>query len=176
MPPAEDKSFTEDDPPNLVLFDTSFVVATLVVGERQHDACLQFAARLLEVRTVVIYSTTLHVEYHNTWRRLIEKGLLPPEPSGQLAFKLGIPEERPHWFRVADNLLRRFLSQFPRREVRLNRRILSTMVSLMGRYNLKSLDAIQVASAWDVGCNELATLDDDFRRVDGLRLWNNRRR
>jgi len=171
VPPAREKSFTRDDPPELILLDSSFVVATLVAGEKYHEACLDFATRLLSARSTIVHSSVLKVEYLNVWRKLIQRGLLPPEPSGQLQLKLGIPEERPHWFRVAEMLLMRFLAQFPRREVRVNQRVLKSMVRLMGTYNLRSLDAVQIASAFDVQCRDIASLDEDFRRVDEIRLW-----
>ena len=72
---------------------------------------------------------------------------------------------------MAERLLTLFLAQFPRREVRVNRRVLRSMVSLMGTYNLRSLDAVQVASALDVQCRDIVSLDDDFRRIDDIRLW-----
>jgi predicted nucleic acid-binding protein len=169
--PASEKSFAQDDPPELILFDSSFVVATLVAGERHHSACLEFATRLQSAGSLIVYSSILKVEYLNTWRKFIERGLLPPEPSGQLQLNLGVPGERPHWFRVAERLLTRFLAQFPRREVRVNRRVLKSMVSLMGTFNLRSLDAIQVASALDVHCRDIVSLDDDFKRVNEIRLW-----
>jgi predicted nucleic acid-binding protein len=45
------------------------------------------------------------------------------------------------------------------------------MVTLMGRYNLQSLDAIHLASAEKLHCRDIVSLDDDFRRVEGIRLW-----
>jgi predicted nucleic acid-binding protein len=55
--------------------------------------------------------------------------------------------------------------------VRVNRRVLKSMVGLMGTYNLRSLDAMQVASALDVHCRDIVSLDDDFKRVSEIRLW-----
>ena len=171
MAPAQQRSFVGDDPPEHVLLDTSFVVAALVSGEVHHDACLDFASRLQAAGSAIVYSSLLRIEYFNTWRKLIGQGLLPPEPSDQLRMSLDIPEARPYWFRVTDRLLSRFLAQFPRREVRLNRRVLRSMVALMGTYNLQAMDAAQVASALDMGCQDIASLDDDFKRVQGIRLW-----
>jgi hypothetical protein len=90
VPPASEKSFTGDDPPESIFFDSSFVVATLVAGERHHERCLEFAAQLQSAGTLIVYSSILRAEYLNTWRKFIERGLLPPEPSGQLQMRLGV--------------------------------------------------------------------------------------
>ena len=174
--PAQERLF-EQSPPKIILLDTSFVVAALVAGENEHDECLSFSEKLLTAGTVVLYSSILRAEYLNAWRTLIHKGYLPSEPSPQIRMEMGsLPGDRRHWLRIADRLLYQFLSNFYRREVRLNRRVMNSIVDLMGKYNLKSYDAIHLASAADVGCRELVSFDDHFRRVDGIGLWNNRRR
>jgi predicted nucleic acid-binding protein len=173
--PAEERLF-EDSPPKVILLDTSFVVAHLVAGEKQHEECLSFSEKLQAAGTVVVYSAILRPEYLNAWRTLIQKGYLPSEPAPQMRMELGaLQGERLHWLRIADRLLRQFLSDFYQKEVRLNRRVLNRMVDIMGRHNLKSYDAIHIASASDVGCRDIASFDSDFRRIDGIRLWNNGR-
>lgn len=176
MSPAYERRFTET-PPRTLFLDTSFVIASLVGGEREerHEECLSFGETLLEAGTTVVYSRILRVEYLNAWRRLILEGFLPPEPGPQVRLRLGVLRaETAHWLRLADILLRRFLSQFPRVEVRLNNTVVDEMLTLMGNYNLKAQDAVHVASAFYVGCSDIASLDPDFRWVDGIRLWNNR--
>ena len=78
--------------------------------------------------------------------------------------------------RLADDLLHRFLAQFRRAEIRLSQRVVSLAIELVGRFDLQSYDAVQVASTLDAGCADMASLDGDFRRVDGIHLWNNRQR
>ena len=41
----------------------------------------------------------------------------------------------------------------------------------MARTQLRAHDAIHVATAEAVGVRDFATLDDDFKRVASLRVW-----
>jgi predicted nucleic acid-binding protein len=176
MSPAEEHLFSET-PPGYLLLDTNFVVATLVAGDPRHEECLSFAGRLQDAGTVIAYSTLLRLEHLNAWRNLLKDGLLPPEPGPQLRLELNVAEDdRSHWLRVADILLGQFLAQFPRTEIRLNQRVVSLAIELVGRFNLQSYDAVHVASAFHAGCTDIASLDKDFRRVEGIDLWNNRLR
>jgi len=176
MSPAEERLLSEG-PPRRLFLDTSFVVATLVAREPRHEECLSFAETLQDAGTVIVYSTLLRLEHLNAWRKLLKDSLLPPEPGPQLRLELNVPkDDRIHWLRVADILLDQFLAQFPRTEIRLGRRVVSMAIELVGRFDLQSYDAVHLASAFHAGCTDIASLDKDFRRVDGIRLWNNRLR
>jgi predicted nucleic acid-binding protein len=53
-------------------------------------------------------------------------------------------------------------------EIDLNQRILDTALDLMATYQLKSNDAIHVATALAVGATEIATADADFLAIQGI--------
>ena len=174
MSPAEEHLFSET-PPGHLLLDTDSVVATLVTGDPRHEDCLSFADSLQDAGTIIAYSTLLRLEHLNAWRNLLKKGLLPPEPGPQLRLELNVAEDdRIHWLRVADILLGKFLAQFRITEIRLNQRVVSLAIELVGRFDLQSYDAVHVASALHAGCTAIASLDKHFRRVEGIHLWNNR--
>jgi predicted nucleic acid-binding protein len=68
--------------------------------------------------------------------------------------------------------LEQLLDQFPWSEVSLTPQVRSTAIRLVSLHNLRSYDAVHVASAFAAGCIDFASFDETFRRVDGLVLWN----
>jgi predicted nucleic acid-binding protein len=65
-----------------------------------------------------------------------------------------------------------FLGQFGEWfEIDCEHRIWRRSLELMAVHQLRSIDAIHVATAQEVGVLDFATSDDHFRRVAGLNLW-----
>jgi predicted nucleic acid-binding protein len=44
--------------------------------------------------------------------------------------------------------------------------------SLVATFNLKAHDALVVAIAREIGVPHIVSFDRDFRRVDGIELWD----
>jgi predicted nucleic acid-binding protein len=65
-----------------------------------------------------------------------------------------------------------FFTQFAETwEVPYRQRSWTQSVGIMALRQLRSLDAIHVAIAQDIGVTDFATTDDHFRRIGGLRVW-----
>ena len=70
--------------------------------------------------------------------------------------------------------LENLLAQFEWHEVALAEAVRRDDARLMAEHNLRSYDAVHLASATAVGVPDFASLDRGYRRVDGLQLWNDR--
>ncbi len=162
--PAERHRFSEGEPPELLFFDTSFVLSVVLTHEAHNEACHAFLGRLRIAGAAVVVSPVLLLEYFNGWRRAMAQGLIGSSQGVDA-------NERGRLFSIASDLLREALANFRVREVRLTDALQERMLQLMTEYNLQSLDAVNIASALEIGCADVVSLDDDFRRVDGIRLW-----
>lgn len=72
---------------------------------------------------------------------------------------------------LLDRLLTPF-SPFEWEEVPLTPGVRARAMQYIPAYSLGAHDAVLVASAMEAGVLDLASLDEGFRRVDGLYLWN----
>ena len=88
-------------------------------------------------------------------------------------FVINLLHENEEFHEHGDQYLRTFLDLFDRYEVRIGTRLLDRALQLMARYNLKSHDACVAAIAFHTDVADVVSLDKDFLRVDGLRVWNN---
>ena len=75
-------------------------------------------------------------------------------------------------FRKADDALNDLLTSFLRRRLAINRPLMRVASSLVATFNLKAHDALVVAVAYALGVPHIASFDRDFRRVDGIELWD----
>jgi len=173
MAPAREHMFNEEPLPPAVVLDSDFVINVLHENEEFHAECFQFAGRLLDANTVIVYSNLLRIEFWNGWRSAVDHRGLPAEI---VAEPLLLPDpvaERQRLYRVGDRYFRDFLTLFDRYEVRIGARLLDRALYLIGRFNLRSLDACVAACALRSDVPHIASLDGSFRRVDGIELWNN---
>jgi len=173
MVPALEHRFTEEPLPLAVVLDSDFVINVLHENEEFHAECFQFAGRLLDADTVIVYSNLLRIEFWNGWRSAVDHRGLPPEIAAEPPLLPDPVAERQRLYRVGDRYLRDFLRLFKRREVKVGARLLDTALALIGHYNLKSLDACVAACALHSGVPHIASLDQGFLKVDGIELWNN---
>ena len=73
------------------------------------------------------------------------------------------------WFLTAFEQL---FGQFEWSEAVLTSGVRAQALQYVADYNLETHDAVHLASAFRHGVIDLASLDEAFRRVDGLNLWN----
>lgn len=81
---------------------------------------------------------------------------------------------RQTYLRHMVGFLDQLLSQFAWAEVPLTRAVRQQAVEFMGQYALRGNDALHLAAMTHADILDLASLDEKFRRVDGLWLWNDR--
>ena len=75
-------------------------------------------------------------------------------------------------FSEADTDLENFLAAFNRKRVNITRALMRAVSAVAAKYGLNSHDALVVALLQDLGLSHLAAIDDDFRSIDGLELWD----
>lgn len=69
-------------------------------------------------------------------------------------------------------MLNELLASFRLRRVAISRRLMRAAASLVATFNLKAHDALVVAIAREIGVPHIVSFDRDFRRVDGIELWD----
>lgn len=161
--------FDEEPPPRAVVLDSDFVINVLHENEDFHSECLAFAGKLASHGTRVVCTPLLRLEFWQGWRRAIRlRGL----PSG-LSTLVGGDSEAERLFRVGDAYLKQFLDLFGKFEAPLDGDLLDEALKLAARLNLRSHDPCIAALSAYTQVGDVVSLDKDFLRVDGLRLWNN---
>lgn len=164
--------FDEEPLPEAVVLDSDFVISVLHENEEFHEECRRFG-RLFDANVPIVYSNLLRVDFWQGWRRAVNARGLPADLASRPMLMDDPVAQRERWYKHGDEYLKTLLSLFDRYEVRIGTRLLDRALSLMARYNLKSHDACLAAIAFHTDVVDLVSLDKDFLRVDGLRLWNN---
>ena len=136
-------------------------------GAGRHERAMSFAGRLRDSNCIVVYSSLIFIEAPQCWRRMYARGSLVSDHIE------GDPiSDRINAFRKADGALNDLLTSFLRRRVGINRPLMRVASRLVATFNLKAHDALVVAVAHALGVPHIASFDRDFRRVDGIELWD----
>jgi predicted nucleic acid-binding protein len=171
--PALERLFS-DPPPTDLYLDTDLVIAYLIDTEPHHIRCRDFLRRLGEQgRTALYVSSLCWVELANVVTKERFRNQL--SPANQRRFQLARWREVSIRRTYIDSILRAFetaLAQFTWHEVALESGVRTLVAEYVASYNLGAHDATHLASARYAGVSDLASLDEAFRRVDNLVLWN----
>ncbi len=73
---------------------------------------------------------------------------------------------------MADKLLADFLSAFACQEIAITKPLMLAASRLVANYDLSAHDALVVAVARELSVPHIASFDRDFRRLDGMELWD----
>lgn len=156
------KSFEASDwvPPEAILLDTTVVVEALLPAEKNHAACVAFFQSAVEAECTLVFN------------RLLETELC------DVLFNLAGQEQHGNKWRKAryDGRVRRRASRLLKDGLRAWRELLDTVPwsrielseasslapDLMGKYGLRSYDAIHAASLFIAEVADVATLDHGF--------------
>ena len=167
--PAIERSFSESLPAHLYL-DTDILIAYLVGTQPHHHRCRTFLERLVQHGLTRIYVSSLSwMEFTHALMRERFRRNLPDHQRRRLQL------DRWHEPLVRRTYLQAFLiafedllAQFAWEEISLTPEVRMTAIDYIGQYNLGPQDAVHLASATLAGIFDLASLDQGFRRVDGL--------
>ena len=159
--------------PDSIYIDANFLITVLVSGAEYHDECLRFAERLVNETVPLFYSELTLIEFYNGWAKLPHRDWFPQE----LREGLGLHDwsnqlVRLRWMDYGKQCLLGFLGQFDKFEIRLLKPIKAKMLETMADFNLRSNDALHICTMRHLGLVDLTSLDEDFRCVIGIHLWN----
>jgi predicted nucleic acid-binding protein len=175
VPAAIEHAFA-DTPPQRLYLDTDFVIAALIDTEPHHARCSGFLKHVADLRLTRLYVSSLWwLEFIDTVTRQQWRDRLPPGVQQQ--FQLHHWQQslvRQHYVQWMVGRLEEILAPFEWAEVSINRSIRTLAVQYMGEYALRGQDATHLAAMAYAGVYDLASLDEKFRKVDGLHLWNDR--
>ena len=171
--PLREHAFSEPVPIRLYV-DTDIWINLLVSTQPHHARCRAFIERLASEGLTVLYLSSL------LWLELAHV-------CSRDAFRRGLSSEVRHQFRLQDwqraDVRRAFLGDVLGRlddalglfqvvEVPVTPGVRRLAVFYMATYGMGSQDAIHVAGAAQDGVSDFASLDEVYRRVDDLDLWN----
>ena len=116
---------------------------------------------------LLIVSSLLYIEAPQCWRRLYKRRVISPNEVGG-----NVAADRVAAFRKADAALDTFLSGFECREATITKGLMQAASDMVARFDLNAHDALVAALARDLAISHIASLDRDFRRIDGIELWD----
>lgn len=166
------------DLPSDVYLDSSLVVAAVVRGSDHSQASVDFCARLVDRGSRVYFSQVLRLELSEAIRKLAadprRAARLPPDlrrehQLDQWGTNLFV---RQRWMDFGvpqfDALIDRFAEAF---ELPFRPKTWRSSFGVIVDHQLRSLDAIHVATVRKNRIRHLATTDRDFTRVTDLTVW-----
>jgi len=172
--PALERSFSEPLPARLYI-DTDILLSATVRSEPHHARCADLLRLARQGGTVLYISTLSWLEYaHTVSRERFRQNL--PEPIRR-RFRLGRWQEAPvraTYLAALIGEFERLLGYYEYEVMPISAQVRDLALTHMARHALGSQDAVHLASAALAGVPDFASLDDAFRRVDGLLLWNDR--
>jgi predicted nucleic acid-binding protein len=173
--PATERSFT-DAPPARLYVDTDIFVSYLDGTQPHHTRCKAFLEALAEGGLTEIFISSLTgLEFAHVVMRENFRSNLPPELWRRYRLhRWNEPLVRQAYLQALIKTFESVLTQFKWAEVSLTPAIRIAAIRAMGQHNLGSQDAVHLVSARHAGLSDLASLDERYRRVDGLNLWNDR--
>ncbi len=170
---ATEHSFS-DTPPRRLYLDADFVLAAIVTHEAHSQRCKTFLTRVADMRLTTIYVSSLWwVEFADTVMR--ERWRTRLDPEEQARYRLDRWQEPLIREAYLQDMLKRLeglLSAFEWAEISVTRAVRSLAIQYMGEHALRGQDAIHLASMVHAGVYDLASLDESFRKVSALHLWN----
>ena len=172
MAGATEHGFAEEPLPRAVALDADFVISVLNEAEDYHRHCLRFATRLSASGTAIVCSPVLRLEVLHGWQKAINAGGITVELLQQRPLVPDPVHIRGLLLQFGEDALSSFLASFKQYEVRLSAPLFAETREIMARYGLKPMDACFLAAAVRIGVTDIVSLDSDFRKVDGIHLWN----
>ena len=163
---------SESRPLDDVYLDTSVVIAAVVPGILFSRGSIDFCNRLISQQTTVYFSQILRLELTEAVRKV---ATIPGRaPAGlRQHFRLDDwerdPSVRREWFQFGVQEFDALFSQFAEvYELPFDRSIWLRSVEIMAERQLRSHDAVHLATAYEYRLTCFATTDDEFRKVPDL--------
>ncbi len=169
------KEFSDSPIPDVIYFDTSFIVPTLIKGVKYHQPCNAFINRLTKSQPIIVMSQLVRSELWNAVltikmrdkfgkRRVDIDDELKKDPSL-------IDQVYPDIARIDQDffdLMQRFVYWSMEDVTDL---INKNAISLIKKYRLKSYDAIHIATMNALEVKDIAVFDWAIEDIQDLNIW-----
>ncbi len=178
--PTRLKNFTDSPLPEVIYFDTSFVIRTLVDGESHSNQCREFIKRLKEKQLSIVFSNFLRAEL---WHARLFTIFKQFEKKKHINFSNCCKK-----YQKKLNTTKNFYSEIKKINERFNEllqnfeewvespmenKIIKLALDIKGKYNLHSYDAIHIATMLDWGIKDIVTFDGHIEDITDLNIWTN---
>ena len=169
------REFNDTNLPEIIYFDTSFVVETLIKGQKYHQLCKDFILRLEKKQPVIIFSELLIPELWcggiSVCVRNYFKGDVNVREMINRHPKLikGYFDKVLKMEKDFSGVLQRFKDWT---SIQINEKILSRAKDLMPRYCLGSYDAIHIATMEEWGIKDIAVFDQHIENIPNIKIWS----
>ena len=163
------------EPPSHVFLDSSLIAAKVFPGSAHSVAASTFFDHLFASDSTAYVSELVKFEYGQVLRNLaVHRNRLPSHVREQFGLDRWNDDlfVRARWLAHGDAGLKALIDQFAVfYEVPVRREFWDRMLSMMTYYDLKSYDAVHLATIQHYGIPHFATCDRHFAAVDGLSLF-----
>jgi predicted nucleic acid-binding protein len=172
--PAIEHAFVEPPPVQLYL-DTNVCIAYLIAGHPHHTQARALVQSLAASTATTLYLSSLSwLEFAHVVTRQDFRDALPAswQRRHHLARWEGPPAVRRAYVEAIRDELRALLDGFAWVELPLTTAVRTLAIEYFHRFGINVQDAAHLASAALAGVTQVASFDVQFRRDDGLHLWN----
>ncbi len=161
--------------PTHLYLDTGTVAAAIMVGSKNSRASAEFCDRLVIRRSCIYFSQLLLLELSETIKWLATK---PDELPDSVRSQHWLDDwetsvvVRRQWMNFGVAQLEAFLERFEETfELPLRKSTWLSSVGIMAEEQMRSYDALHVATGREARFRDLATTDRHFRKIDDLTIW-----
>jgi len=172
--PATERGFSEV-PPQRLYVDTNVCLDYLIDTRPRYALAVRLFRHLDACQLTTLYVSPLSwMEFAHVIRTQRFRDGLSPQWQQQydLARWSQDPAVRQRYLAALLGQFEALLDQFGWAEVVITSDVRRRALQYIAQYNLQSQDAVHLACAAEAGVVDLASLDEGFRRVDNLYLWN----
>ena len=175
--PTHLKKFTNIPLPEIIYFDTSFVIKVLIDGQSHFIQCREFIELLKKKQPIVVFSNLLRMELWHT-RLIIVFQNLEKERHINFANCLkkypNAPREFYSEISGVNKLFNELLQNFKNwAEIPVEDKIINLALELIHKYNLDSYDAVHIATMLNWGIKDIVVFDQHIEDITDLNIWTN---
>jgi len=175
MPRPLFREFSDTNLPEIIYFDTSFILEVLIKGQRYHQECKDFIRRLEEKQPIIVFSDllkpelwcgTISVCIRNSFKGDVNvREMINRRPKLVKGYYNKIIRIQKDF----SDLLQRFKDWT---SIPINDKILDKAQHLMLKYCLGSYDAIHIATMEEWEIKDIAVFDQHIENIPNIKIWS----
>lgn len=175
MPHPLFREFNDTNLPEIIYFDTSFVIETLIKGQRYQQQCKNFIEQLRQKQPVVIFSELLKAELWCGTISVCIRNMYGENVNARDTINQH-PKLIKHFDSKVVRIQKDFIALLQRfkdwTSIELTEKISNRAHLLMPKYCLGSYDAIHIATMEEWGIKDIAVFDQHIENIPNIRIWS----